>query len=97
MSVHFTVCDKVDQFGIFDDSIHLEFLKIDGKRISGMDFEFNIGTGSARKMLDPEYLFTMIFSYILLPVFCTCMLGAFAIVSQGSQAGLMVVSVVLQV
>lgn len=60
MSVHFTVCDKVDQFGIFDDSIHLEFLKIDGKRISGMDFEFNIGTGSGRKMLDPEYPFSMI-------------------------------------
>ncbi len=62
MSVLFTLCDKVDQFGIFDDSIHLEsFLKLmENGRMSGMDFEFNIGTGSAMKMIDPEYLFSMI-------------------------------------
>jgi hypothetical protein len=48
MIVLFTLCDKVDQFGIFDDSIHLEFLKklMENGRMSGMDFEFKIGTGS---------------------------------------------------
>lgn len=80
MSVHFTLCDKVDQFGIFDDSIHLEsfFKLMENGRMLGIDFEFNIGTGSARKMLDPEYLFSMILllyppaNVLLLHAWCFC-------------------------
>jgi hypothetical protein len=33
---------------------------MENRRMSGMDFEFNIGTGSARKMPDSEHLFSMI-------------------------------------
>jgi hypothetical protein len=80
MSVHFTLCDKVDQFRIFDDSIHLEsfFKLMENGRMSGIDFEFNIGTESARKMLDPEYLFSMILllyppaNVLLLHAWCFC-------------------------
>jgi hypothetical protein len=80
MSVHFTLCDKVDQFGIFDDSIHLEsfFKLMENGRMSGIDFEFNISTGSARKMLDPEYLFSMILlvyppaNVLILHAWCFC-------------------------